>query len=157
MIIQDGVPHFHLGLVLLMCLLGGGVTWVALKMQSWRMDLLFPIQLLFIVYRLEDLNPHTGGCTLQQIQNTAGGLVGALFSRWQIQSAMTDLTRLKAVTFDAERETYSLAPSGDTSSSTASRSNNLLDHRPQTMATPPEHNARKGRRLPSSPPGVRRI
>ena len=112
MIIQDGVPYFHLGLVLLMCLLGGGVTWVALKMQSWRMDLLFPIQLLFIVYRLEDLNPHAGGCTIMQIQNTAGGLVGALFSRWQIQSAMTYLAGLKAVTFDAERKTYSLAPSG---------------------------------------------
>ena len=59
MIIQDGVPYFHLGLVLLMCLLGGGVTWVAPEMQSSRTGIPIPIHSTVIGYRLEALDPHT--------------------------------------------------------------------------------------------------
>ncbi len=112
MIVQDGAPYLHLGLVFFLCLLGAVIFWVALKAQSGRMDVFLPVQLLFILYRFEDLNPRAGGCNIAQIQSTAGGLVGALFSRWQIQFALDDLARRKAVNFDEDRKTYWLTPSG---------------------------------------------
>ncbi|MBP9763001.1 hypothetical protein KBD34_05305 [Patescibacteria group bacterium] len=113
MIAQDGSLYLNLWAVLLLMVIGVVITFAALKMQGWKMELLFAMHVLHLVNWLNELNPSDGGCTEIDIKNTGGGLTGFIFSSGELPRLLARLEVEGVIKRDKETRRITLTSDGE--------------------------------------------